>query len=699
MRIGLSLSGGGFRATFFHLGVIRFLQECGRLKDVTHICSVSGGSIVGAHLAQNWHRYTRNLSGFDEAADEIMRFGQLDLRGRVVRRWLLSYLIPPLRFLPAHWWERTALLQRFYDTHLYRKATLNALDALDGGTRPPELHLLATSLTTGNMCSFTKDGFWTDDETNIKFIRAGILRLSLAVAASSAFPPLFPPVRLTRHMLGASTSEMPYDPEYLADGGIYDNLGLHKFHRLNQQNPLNIDLLIVSDAGGEFDWETRKRFASIFSRSVRSADILMKRNAELQLGRVPLPVDIPASRIITCGIRAVVATRDYPAALNEDLQQKIKRIRTDLDRFSLLELSSLQSHGFGVARACLQAALTDSHNSQADMSYGGKSWTSGHLQKQEPIEQLAKVLELSRHRALGIWNLRDWATWVMLSLAALVTIMACISIILVARISSPAIAHSYYVTDRESGPGRVLDFRNRPGETLHFGDTTVGFPKGDSSFQPAVLRLRSMNEAEFYSNLAGTLATTEQGSVTLLLHGFSTTLQKEVEEDSVIAYDLRVRSTLIDFSWPSGNNDYRMAEANSEWSEGHLVAFLSRLVDQSGVRRIDVVAEDLGARIMVNALARIVSHDSDIHHRVNEMVLVNPDIDASAFASLESQIANTVGRVTIYRHSNSFELAPLARLIRIRELEILISIFFQGPPIPRSSTCWIPALQQSRSRC
>ena len=44
-RIGLALSGGGFRASIFHLGVIRRLEELGIMKYVYTTSAVSGGSI------------------------------------------------------------------------------------------------------------------------------------------------------------------------------------------------------------------------------------------------------------------------------------------------------------------------------------------------------------------------------------------------------------------------------------------------------------------------------------------------------------------------------------------------------------------------------------------------------------------------------------------------------------------------------
>ena len=47
-RIGLALSGGGFRASYYHLGTIRCLEELGIMQHVEVMSTVSGGSILGA---------------------------------------------------------------------------------------------------------------------------------------------------------------------------------------------------------------------------------------------------------------------------------------------------------------------------------------------------------------------------------------------------------------------------------------------------------------------------------------------------------------------------------------------------------------------------------------------------------------------------------------------------------------------------
>src|SRR5690242_20688830 len=59
---GLALSGGGFRATLFHLGVLLHLIKNNgvnhRSLENSTIVGVSGGAILAAHLASRWSLYT-----------------------------------------------------------------------------------------------------------------------------------------------------------------------------------------------------------------------------------------------------------------------------------------------------------------------------------------------------------------------------------------------------------------------------------------------------------------------------------------------------------------------------------------------------------------------------------------------------------------------------------------------------------------
>ena len=65
-RLGLALSGGGFRASFYHIGVFARMAELGMLRHVESISTVSGGSIVGTA----YYLLLKNLLE-DKADDEI----------------------------------------------------------------------------------------------------------------------------------------------------------------------------------------------------------------------------------------------------------------------------------------------------------------------------------------------------------------------------------------------------------------------------------------------------------------------------------------------------------------------------------------------------------------------------------------------------------------------------------------------------
>jgi NTE family protein len=97
--------------------------------------------------------------------------------------------------------------------------------------------------------------------------RVGIVRkpevpLAMAVAASSAFPPVLSPLRLSLDPAaveaadGADLHEEPYTRKaVLTDGGVYDNLGLETAFK-------NFTTVLISDGGGRMP--DAKRVASFW---------------------------------------------------------------------------------------------------------------------------------------------------------------------------------------------------------------------------------------------------------------------------------------------------------------------------------------------------------------------------------------------------------------------------------------------------
>jgi len=81
------------------------------------------------------------------------------------------------------------------------------------------------------------------------------LKLSQAVAASSAFPPVLSPVELRlnpAHFTPGSGADLQREPftrkVILTDGGVYDNMGLETVWK-------SFRTVLVSDAGGQLQAE------------------------------------------------------------------------------------------------------------------------------------------------------------------------------------------------------------------------------------------------------------------------------------------------------------------------------------------------------------------------------------------------------------------------------------------------------------
>lgn len=256
-RIGLALSGGGFRATAFHLGVFRKLQSMGILWKLDLLSCVSGGSIAGAYLAANW--------GDDKALDRLEKY--LKTTSIAVASVVAGVLNP--------FESRLDKLAETYDRDLFKKKTL---EDLDGG---PRLYLNATNLASGNLFFFVtgekKGAEMGEHELGTRAAKK--FSLARAVAASSAFPPVFPPLKLKK-----KDYDVP-DVDYitLTDGGVYDNLGANPLFR--ERNAL--DYALVSDAGKPFALDDRPtEWGSIVLKE--SIGILMEQVRGLQFKRLEL---------------------------------------------------------------------------------------------------------------------------------------------------------------------------------------------------------------------------------------------------------------------------------------------------------------------------------------------------------------------------------------------------------------------------
>lgn len=73
------MSGGGFRATLFHLGALRRLNELGLLKWMDTISSVSGGSIINGLCTFTFNGNQSIKRSFDYTSKGILAGAWKDL--------------------------------------------------------------------------------------------------------------------------------------------------------------------------------------------------------------------------------------------------------------------------------------------------------------------------------------------------------------------------------------------------------------------------------------------------------------------------------------------------------------------------------------------------------------------------------------------------------------------------------------------
>ena len=149
------------------------------------------------------------------------------------------------------------MLEYHYEKYLYGDTSLFELP------EKPQLHILATNLSEGCLCSFNRNGLLMLRRRNGALIppdriHLGLATVAMAVTASSAFPGFFPPVELTGADVGASGGE--FGRLAYSDGGVFDNLGVLLFGSLARtlltENPLcrddflDFQGVIVALAGG-----------------------------------------------------------------------------------------------------------------------------------------------------------------------------------------------------------------------------------------------------------------------------------------------------------------------------------------------------------------------------------------------------------------------------------------------------------------
>lgn len=368
-RIGLCLSGGGFRASFFHLGTIRYLEEVGIMEKVEVFSTVSGGSIVGAYYLvemerkRRAHRQQENfnrLIACDEIVQEFWEEVDKNLRMRAIV--FRPFFHPVLSFLELlRLRHRGDAMAKEFERHFFSpRLRVGALPVQSqSGRLISRILINTTSLVSGLRIVFSRESD-TGLKSQIKKSDPNQIPLARVVGASAAVPGFFKPLYIGN--------------DVLADGGIVDNQGIESLLDYFEISDPAMNLLptafrqhsgdknckpffIVSDGAGQFSIRTVKK-ATRWGSAMRSVGILQASNRRKVL---KLLLDLGCDKKDSCCDQKIEAFAFTHLAENikgsdcdggpverlpSELIVPTAQIRTDLDEFSCIERDVLIYHGY-----------------------------------------------------------------------------------------------------------------------------------------------------------------------------------------------------------------------------------------------------------------------------------------------------------------------------------------------------------------
>ena len=377
MKIALALSGGGLRATVFHLGVLARLAKEDQLENVTYLSTVSGGSLcAGLVYSLNkfqWPTSQVFLKSVLPAARKLIT--SKDLKSALIAQIVLNIwdVFDPradeLAELLAKYWGVTINLNQLPES--------------------PRWMINATCYETGKNWRFERFrmgdylfGYTYDTD----------FPLSSALAASAGFPGLIGALKMNTNnrqwfkyadgraeslAIGVGdiqkrTTE-PIQPAFpfvhLWDGGVYDNQGLEGLYDFDTGWRKDIDFLIVSDASGRSKPEAYQRGSKALMRiitgvmmdqirSLRARSVLERmrnhkdRGAYLQIGN-------SCAEVLKAARKSGEIGEKCSSCLSPQEANQAAEMETDIAKLPEKKFELVFRHGFENADYTLSAFSPD----------------------------------------------------------------------------------------------------------------------------------------------------------------------------------------------------------------------------------------------------------------------------------------------------------------------------------------------------
>jgi esterase/lipase superfamily enzyme len=174
-----------------------------------------------------------------------------------------------------------------------------------------------------------------------------------------------------------------------------------------------------------------------------------------------------------------------------------------------------------------------------------------------------------------------------------------------------------------------------------------------------VSHIREFSSQDLWDNVR---MTAKGKDPVLYVHGFFIDFEKGCRRATVFHENAKLDENFVWFSWPSDGNlfNYARDEVDLYWSVPDLAEIIIEMEKEFGKGRVNLVGHSLGARGLVLALYDLTSADPDV--RVDNVVLLAPDMDFEIFRKLLPRIAKLARTITIYTSPTDRPLGLSAQL-------------------------------------
>ncbi len=480
-KLGLALSGGGFRASFFHIGVLAYLAEIGLLRHVEVISTVSGGSIIGTL----YYLHLKNLLETKPDSEisnkdylDILQKIEVDFLKAVQKNVIMTAYNNPFKTIrmASSNYNSSLRLAELYEEYFYRPVlkskepikmsdlkiipkgeNSNFYPLKDNPSRQAKVPILlinAALLNTGRNWYFeathmgehprdSKD--WQAVDKNARLLRPEnyqILKnehknflLSHAVAASAALPGVFAPIKID----GLYPDDIQLQ---LVDAGVHDNQGIAGLLTFGCTD------FIISDACRPLEFESRPdlrtdglllRVRSMLGDRLREEQLLRmltgKHKDHTAFIHLRKNFPITSKNHLSDSSNSSLNTKLSTTKLDSDktgiapeVQQLLARVRTHLDSFTDLEANSLMYYGYKLGEQTFdETAFKQVFIKEQTNKINWKFLKIAPLM-QQPTEDFLFQLKVATERFLKVFRLNTQVRTISLAAFFLVFLLILLSI-------------------------------------------------------------------------------------------------------------------------------------------------------------------------------------------------------------------------------------------------------------------------------